>query len=108
MFEFAVEDIFTITGLGTVFLGEVQSGSLSVGEPVVCRTRSQDIPVRVIALQDKSGKKIERGEPGGLIGVVCKQIDLGKLSDSFMGDGENRKPAGVRLVPGEKKKGWWS
>jgi len=108
MFEIAVEDVFTITGLGTVFLGSVQSGTISIGEPAVCRTRSADIPLRVIALQDKSGKRIERGEPGGLIGVVCKTIDLAKVSDSFMGEGDNRKPVGIRLVPGEKKKGWFS
>ena len=107
-FEIEVLDVFTITGLGTVFLGNVESGSITVGEPAVCRTRSADIPLRVISLQDSSGKKIERGEPGALIGVVCKQIDLAKLSDSFMGEGSERKPSGIRLVPGPEKKHWWS
>ena len=91
-----------------MFLGRVESGSLSLGEPAVCRTRSADIPLRVISLRDSSDKKIERAEPGGLVGVVCKQIDLKKLSDSFMGEGDARKPVGVRLVPGPEKKGWFS
>ncbi|HEY6843651.1 MAG TPA: hypothetical protein VI391_05735 [Thermoanaerobaculia bacterium] len=89
MLEFAVEDVFTITGLGTVFLGNVQSGTISVGDPVVCRTQTGDVALRVIAVQDSSGKKIARGEPGSLVGVVCKTIDLAKFSNSF---------AGLRLV----------
>ena len=97
-----------MTGMGTVFLGNVESGTITVGEPVVCRTRSVDIPLRVIALKDKANKKIERGEAGNLIGVVCRPIDLAKLSDSMMGEGEERKPAGIRLVPGPEKKHWWS
>ena len=101
-------DVFTITGLGTVFLGNVESGSITVGEPVVCRSRSTDIPLRVFQLKDSANKKIEKGEAGNLIGVVCKQIDLKLLSDSFMGEGEQRKPAGIRLVPGPEKKHWWS
>jgi len=83
MLEFAVEDVFTINGLGTVFLGSVQSGSISMGDPVVCRTPTEDIKLRVIAVQDSSGRKIAKGEPGGLVGVVCKTIDVSKFSNSF-------------------------
>ena len=108
MLEFAVEDVFTIAGLGTVFLGNVQSGAIAPGDAIVCRTRSSDIPVRVIAIQDSSGKKIKRGEPGSLVGVVCNAIDLARLSDSFAGEGNNRKVMGVRLVTAPEKKHWWS
>ena len=89
MLEFAVEDVFTITGLGTVFLGNVQSGTIAMGDPVVCRMPTGDIKLRVIAVQDSSGKKIAKGEPGSLVGVVCKTVDLSKFSNSF---------AGLRLV----------
>jgi selenocysteine-specific translation elongation factor len=89
MLEFAVADVFTITGLGTVFLGNVESGSVCVGDPVVCRTPTGDIKLRIIAVQDSAGRKIAKGEPGGLVGVVCKTIDLSKFSNSF---------AGLRLV----------
>ena len=108
MLEFAVEDVFTITGLGTAFVGKVESGAISVGDSLVCRTRSADIPVRVIALQDPSGNRIQRGESGAFIGVICKQIDLARLSDSFMGEGDFRKTVFVRLVPAPEKKHWWS
>jgi len=89
MLEFAVEDVFTINGLGTVFLGTVQSGSISMGDPVVCRTPTGDIKIRVIQVQDSSGRKIQKGDLGSLVGVVCKTIDLSHLSNSF---------AGLRLV----------
>ncbi|HEY8182188.1 MAG TPA: hypothetical protein VII32_08100 [Thermoanaerobaculia bacterium] len=46
VFEMSVEDVVTITGVGTAFIGKVVSGSISVGDPVVCRTRSTEIPVR--------------------------------------------------------------
>ncbi|HEY8184013.1 MAG TPA: hypothetical protein VII32_17340 [Thermoanaerobaculia bacterium] len=107
VFEMSVEDVVTITGVGTAFIGKVVSGSISVGDPVVCRTRSTEIPVRVIGLRDASGKAITRGEPGSTVGVICNKVDLNSLSDSFSGEGDNRIIVGVTLATAPKKKRWW-
>jgi len=37
MFEINVEDIFSITGRGTVFVGRILSGKISVGDPALSR-----------------------------------------------------------------------
>ena len=104
----SVEDIFTITGVGTAFVGRVVSGSISVGDPVVCRTRSKEIPVRVIGLRGVSGETVTRGESGSTVGVICNKVDLDSLSDSFSGEGDSRTVAGVTLATAPKKKPWWS
>lgn len=108
MFEMPVEDVFTITGVGTVFVGRVVAGSIAVGDPIICRTRSGEEQVRVIGLQDASGRRVQSGEFGSTIGVVCRQIDLGTLADSMEGEGDDRRVVGVSLVTAPKKKSWWS
>ena len=107
VFEMSVEDVVTITGVGTAFIGKVVAGSISVGDPVVCRTRLAEIPVRVIGLRDSSGNTITRGEPGSTVGVICNKVDLNSLSDSFSGEGDNRTVVGVTLATAPKKKRWW-
>jgi translation elongation factor EF-Tu-like GTPase len=107
VFEMSVEDVVTITGMGTGFIGKVALGSISVGDPVVCRTRSTEIPVRVIGLRDTSGKTITRGEAGSTVGVICNKVDLNSLSDSFSGEGDKRIVVGVTLATAPKKKRWW-
>ena len=106
-FEMSVEDAVNITGVGTAFIGKVIRGSISVGDPVVCRTRSTEISVRVIGLRDASGKTVTRGDAGSTVGVICNKVDLDSLSDSFAGEGDNRKIVGVTLATAPKKKRWW-
>jgi translation elongation factor EF-1alpha len=107
MFEMPVDDIFTLTGVGTVFVGKVLTGSISIGDRIVCRTPSTDVPVRVIAVQDGSGKPLKRGEPGILIGVVCNTIDLAALPGTNAGSADIGQVVGVRLVTAPEKKRWW-
>ena len=93
----AVEDVFTITGLGTVFAGKVETGSIAVGDRIVCRTPSAEMAMRVIGVQDVSGQAIKRGETGATVGVVCNTIDLSSFGTLL----------GVRLVSAPEKKHWW-
>jgi translation elongation factor EF-Tu-like GTPase len=103
MLEMMVEDIFTIEGRGTVFLGQVRSGSIAVGDPIICKTSSAEVSLRVIGVEEpRSGRQLEKGEPGSTIAVVCKAIDHAKLAGAWQGD----RVVGVTLIPG-KKKGLW-
>ena len=108
LFEMAVQDIFNMTGVGTVFTGKVTVGTIAVGDPVVCRTQSAVVPVRVIGVRDAAGKALARGEAGNTVGVVCNQIDLNSLAHAFAGEGDNRTVVGVTLATAPKKKHWWS
>ena len=107
MFEMPVDDVFTITGLGTVFVGKVSAGSISAGDRIVCRTPSTEVPVRVIRVQDGAGKTLQRGEAGGLIGVVCNTIDLASLPGTNAGAADVGQVVGLRLVNAPEKKRWW-
>lgn len=107
MFEMLVEDIFTISGLGTVFAGRIRSGSVSIGDPVVCKTRSTEIQTRVISLEEMgTHRSLKSAEAGASVGVVCKTIKHSSLSDVFEADGDRMRVVGVTLVPGPKKS-WW-
>ena len=100
----AVEEVYTINGLGTVFAGKVVNGSIAVGDRIVCRTPTAEIPVRVIGVRDGSGHAIKRGDTGpSLVGVVCNTIDL----SSFTTEPGTMKVLGVRLVSAPEKKRWW-
>lgn len=107
MFELIVEDIVTITGRGTIFCGKVRSGIISVGDPVVCKTRTRQVETRVIGLQEmKSGHNLQTAETGRDVGVVCKKVDHDSIADAWEKDGEFTVVVGVTLVKGEKKP-WW-
>lgn len=107
MFEMIVEDIFTITGRGTVFLGKIRSGSVSVGDPIVCKTRSVEMQTRVIGLEEMGTLKLlKTADAGASVGIVCKEVDLSSLPDAFERDGDTMRVVGVTLVLGSKKR-WW-
>jgi translation elongation factor EF-Tu-like GTPase len=107
MFEMDVEDIFSITGRGTVFTGKVRSGSIAIGDSVVCKTSLAEVHTRVIGLHDHAGRSLETIEEGATIGVVCKTINHQDLRGAFEGEGETaRVVSGVTLKLGPKKR-WW-
>jgi translation elongation factor EF-Tu-like GTPase len=106
MFEIAVEDIFSITGRGTVFAGKILVGQISIGDPVLCKTPSREIRTRVISIEELGTRKsLQSAEAGARVGVLCKYIDHQSFSDAFSGEGENAKVIGVTLTLG--KKSWW-
>lgn len=102
-----VEEVYTITGLGTVFAGKVAAGSIAVGDRIVCRTPTEELAVRVISVKDGSGNSIKRGETGATVGVVCNTIDLSSLGTAPDESGV-MKVLGVRLVSAPEKTHWWS
>ena len=108
MFEMKIEDIFSISGRGTVFLGKIQSGVVSVGDQVVCKTSQTEVYSRVISVEEpQSGRQMERAEASSAtVAVVCKTIDLKSLVGAWTGQGEGARVAGVTLSLGAKKR-WW-
>ena len=106
MFEIAVEDIFSITGRGTVFAGTILVGQISIGDPVLCKTPSREISTRVISIDEVATRKsLKSAEAGARVAVLCKSVDLQLFSDAFSGEGENARVIGVTHTLG--KKSWW-
>ncbi|GAB2451966.1 translation elongation factor EF-Tu-like GTPase [Conyzicola lurida] len=76
-FRFLVEDVFVITGRGTVVVGTVQSGAARVGDPVL--VGSTDSVVDGIEVFGSRADQTITGEPVGLLlrGVTRDSVARG-------------------------------
>lgn len=84
-FALVIEDVFSITGRGTVVTGRVQSGSAAVGDPVVISRSGQVLlqsHIDSIEMFQKSGLTfVNAGDNVGLLlrGVSKDQVARGDL-----------------------------
>jgi selenocysteine-specific translation elongation factor len=99
MFEMQVDDIFTITGRGTVFVGQIQSGSISIYDTAICRMGSKELPIHVVGIEESgTSRALQSAQAGTTVGVVCRAIDLSSLSDAFTGEGDQARVVGTKLL----------
>ena len=80
-FSLVVEDVFTITGRGTVVTGKIASGRAQVGDRVtLLRTGS---PVDEVTIQgiEVFGKALNEADAGQTVGIV-----LGRHAKAVPGD----------------------
>ena len=106
-FRMVVEDLFSITGRGTVFAGRVEGAPLRVGDSIVVKTPSREIRTTVIGIE-LLRKTVPRAEVGIDVGVLCRSIASDAFSDCYAGEGENRRVHGLALAtapPASKR--WW-
>lgn len=77
-FSFTVEDVFTITGRGTVVTGRVASGSISVGEHVLING-TLETEVTGIEMFRKTLDTASAGDNCGILlrGISREQISQG-------------------------------
>lgn len=73
-FRMTIEDVFAITGRGTVVTGRVASGVISKGQPVtVTRTSQQLVPTTVDAIE-MFRKKCDTAQAGDNVGLLLRGI----------------------------------
>lgn len=75
-FSFTVEDVFTITGRGTVVTGRVASGSISVGEHVLI---NGSIETEVTGIE-MFRKTLDTASAGDNCGILLKGISRDQIS----------------------------
>lgn len=79
-FRIKVEDVFTITGKGTVIVGTVESGSVSIGDTVTLR-RVNGVTRDVVVLGIEKFKKLlnvaHKGENVGILLSDISRKDIG-------------------------------
>jgi elongation factor 1-alpha len=75
-----VQDVYSITGVGTVPIGRVETGTLEVGDSIVFEPAGKSGEVRSIEMHHES---IQRAEPGDNIGFNVRGINK---SDVKRGD----------------------
>lgn len=72
-FQMTVDDVMTVSGRGTVALGEVQRGTVRVGDQIVISGRQGRLTARVRALE-KFREILDTAHEGEYIGVTLEGI----------------------------------
>lgn len=76
-FQMTVEDIFTITGRGTVVTGRITSGKIGINESVINRTSSQRYMVSGIEMFRKT---MDYAQAGDNVGLLLRDADRDSIS----------------------------
>jgi len=73
-FLLAIEDIFTITGRGTVVTGRVERGKIKTGDPIEIVGMSKEIRKAVATGVEMFRKTLDDGQAGDNIGVLLRGV----------------------------------
>ena len=74
-FLLAIEDIFSITGRGTVVTGRVERGKIKIGDPVEIVGMNSDTRKTVATGLEMFRKTLEEVQAGDNIGVLLRGVD---------------------------------
>jgi len=74
-FLMPVEDVFTITGRGTVATGRIETGVANTGDPVEIIGMGADKLTSTITGVEMFRKILDRGEAGDNVGILLRGID---------------------------------
>ncbi|WGH25729.1 MAG: elongation factor Tu [Candidatus Shikimatogenerans bostrichidophilus] len=73
-FLMAIEDIFTITGRGTVCTGKIETGEINLGDEVECIGMNKKIKSIVTGIE-MFRKILDKGEAGDNVGILLRGIE---------------------------------
>ncbi len=79
-FLMPVEDVFTITGRGTVATGRIESGIANTGDPVEIIGMGAEKLTSTITGVEMFRKILDRGEAGDNVGLLLRGIDKESIS----------------------------
>ena len=78
-FLMPIEDVFTISGRGTVVTGRVERGKINAGEPVEIVGMKRDTQKTVATSLEMFRKILDNAEAGDNVGVLLRGIDKGDV-----------------------------
>ena len=76
-FLMPIEDIFSITGRGTVVTGRIESGTIHVGDPVELVGFGDEPRTSVVTGVEMFRKLLDQGEAGDNVGLLLRGVDKG-------------------------------
>ncbi len=74
-FLLAIEDVFSITGRGTVVTGRIERGKVKVGEEVEVIGLSHDISKTVVTGVEMFRKELDEGVAGDNVGLLLRGVE---------------------------------
>ncbi|MBE2246284.1 MAG: elongation factor Tu [Candidatus Competibacteraceae bacterium] len=74
-FLMPVEDVFSITGRGTVATGRIETGVINVGEEVEIMGMQEEKMKSVVTGVEMFRKLLDRGEAGDNVGLLLRGVD---------------------------------
>ena len=74
-FIMAVEDVFSISGRGTVATGRIEAGKVKVGEEVDIVGMKKEITQTVITGVEMFRKELDEGQAGDNVGLLLRGVD---------------------------------
>ena len=78
-FLMPVEDVFSITGRGTVATGRIETGVINTGDPVEILGISDEKLNSVVTGVEMFRKILDRGEAGDNVGLLLRGIDKNQI-----------------------------
>ena len=78
-FLMPVEDVFSITGRGTVATGRIETGVINTGDPVEILGISDEKLTSVVTGVEMFRKILDRGEAGDNVGLLLRGIDKNQI-----------------------------
>ena len=77
-FLMAVEDVFSITGRGTIVTGKIERGTLKVGEKIEIIGFDKKIQSEVTGIE-MFRKLLDEGKAGDIVGILLKGVSRTKI-----------------------------
>jgi elongation factor Tu len=78
-FSMAIEDVFSISGRGTVATGRIERGKVKVGEDVDLVGLRNEIQKTVVTGVEMFRKELDEGEAGDNVGLLLRGMDKDKV-----------------------------
>jgi len=78
-FLMPVEDVFSITGRGTVATGKIEAGVITVGETIEIVGLGEEAQTSTCTGVEMFRKLLDRGEAGDNVGILLRGIDKEKI-----------------------------
>lgn len=78
-FLMPIEDVFSITGRGTVATGRIEAGVVNVGDEIVIMTKNGEIK-SVVTGVEMFRKLLDRGEAGDNVGLLLRGVEKDAIS----------------------------
>ena len=74
LFRMTVQDVFSIRGRGTVVTGQIESGTLNVGDEISFR-RQGTVKKTVVTGIEAFRKQLQQAQAGDNVGVLLRDIN---------------------------------